>query len=826
MIRAHLRPGRSRASLRSLALVVAAVAALVIATAPLATAPAAAGSEPVRAQQVQQQSSQPGQQPTQQTGAGGPASASASSSTASTATVGAAANRTFAVVVGESRILQVAALVRVAIADPTIADVVVVSKTEVIVNGKAEGRTTLHVWDAAGRTSYDVRVCVDNEGLLREIEETIGISGVRARFARSTLLLDGVVETDSESERAELVARAYADKVLNLLTVRRPTLPPQPPVVEASEVRAAIGVSGVSVRVLKDAVILEGQVESPLDSDRAEKIARIYTNQVLNFIVVTPPPQIAEDGTGPKRAAAPSGEQAPSAIGTQTPTTAAGAAEGAGGAAPGEGPATAAGAAGALGATPGRVEPGQAGAAAGAPQTQAAAGGPGTHEGMEGAPAGSGTAEARVEKVDPDVALRDTIAAAVRDPAVEVTVVKGTVLLEGMVSSDYAKLRAETVARLYAPSVVSIIRVAEAPPQPPPAAPTAPAPQPSPPPPRPEPRLEDRVSEYIDVPTVKVRSVDGKLLLEGSVQSQNDLERASKIAGMFSKEVVSLLEMDDPVQVLLQVDVVEVNTNSLKNLGVTWGGVNGERIEPGSFLFGEVSFPPLPPLPTNLDSWQAWKEVIPHGSPVAEIWRLSPIRAIVDALVDQDLAKVLAAPSLLTLSGKAADFLVGGEIPVYVGQTDGKIAFEWRPYGVKLKMLPTVDTRGRIVIDVEPEVSCLDWSNALDVGDAVIPALKVRRASTHLVVTDGATIAIGGLLQSTEAKIVKKIPILGDIPIIGTLFKSEKFERGETELVILITPKVVRASEPVTRDMMVKPAPPSTSTSTPTPTPASGGPGK
>ncbi|MGE5584345.1 MAG: BON domain-containing protein [Bacillota bacterium] len=798
MIRDHLHPERGRTSLRSFALVIVAVAVLAIATAPVATAQAAAGSEPVRAQQVQQQSSQPEQQPTQPTGAGGPASPSSST----------AANRTFGVVVGESRVLQVAALVRVAIADPTIADVVVVSKTELIVNGKAEGRTTLHVWDAAGRTSYDVRVYVDNEGLLREIEETIGINGVRARFASSTLLLDGIVETDRESERAELVAKAYADKVLNLLTVRRPTLPPQPPVVEASEVRAAIGVSGVSVRVLKDAVILEGQVESPLDSDRAEKIARIYTNQVLNFIVVTPPPQTAEDGAGPGRAAAPSGKQAPSAIGTQTQITAAGAAEGAGGAAQGEDPATGSGAAG----------------AAGEPHTQAAVGSPGTHGGMEGAPAGSGTADARVDKVDPDAALRDTIAAAVRDSAVEVTVVKGTVLLEGMVSSDYAKLRAETVARLYAPNVVSIIRVAEPPPPQPAPSPSpaqTPPTQPSPPP---EPSLEDRVSEYIGTPTVKVRSVDGKLLLEGSVKSQNELDRAAKIAGMFSNDVVSLLEMTDPVQVLLQVDVVEVNTGALKNLGVTWGGVNGERIEPGSFLFGEVSFPPLPPLPTDLDTWQAWKDLIPYGSPVAEIWRLSPIRAVLDALVNEDRAKVLAAPSLLTLSGKQADFLVGGEIPVYVGQTDGKIAFEWRPYGIKLKMLPTVDTRGRIVIDVEPEVSSLDWNNALDVGDAVIPALKVRRASTHLVVTDGATIAIGGLLQSTEAKIVKKIPILGDIPIIGTLFKSEKFERGETELVILITPKVVRASEPVTRDMMVKPASPSPSTSTPTP--ASGGPGK
>lgn len=799
MISAYLHCGRRWAGLWALALVAAAVATLVTATAP------AAASEPAGAHQVQQQAQEQVQQQAQRVQQAGAV----------------APNRTFAVVVGESRILQVNGLVRVAIADPAIADVVVVSKTEVIVNGKAEGRTTLHVWDASGRSSYDVRVCIDNADLIREIEETIGISGVRARFARSTLLLDGSVETDADSERAELIAKAYADKVLNLLTVRRPILPPPPPVVEASEVQAAIGVKGVSVRVLKDAVILEGQVESPLDSDRAEKIARIFTNHVLNFIVVNPPLPVAgegEEGKGEAVAVAPAeGEPRPGEPGVQRPAAAGAGAGAAAGAesVPGE-------------AGTGSGQSGQAPAAAPetmtfSPELEVQAGAAGEEAAGE-AEATSGVKPGVPEKIDPDVVLRNTIVAAVRDPAVEVTVVKGTVLLEGLVSSDYAKLRAETVARLYAPNVVSIIRVAE----PPPTPPTPPSPSPAPsllpsPPSPPEPRLEDKVSAYINMPTVKVRSVDGKLLLEGSVASQNELERVGKIAAMFSNDVVNLVEMTDPVQVLLQVNVIEVNRSSLKNLGVTWGGVSGERIEPGSFLFGEVNFPPLPPLPTDLGTWDAWRKLIPHGSPVEEIWRLSPIRAVLDFLVNEDAAKVLAAPSLLTLSGKQADFLVGGEIPVYVGRSDGKIAFEWRPYGIKLTMLPTVDMRGRIVIDVQPEVSSLDWNNALDVGDAVIPALKVRRASTHLVVADGATIAIGGLLQNTDVKIVKKLPILGDIPIIGSLFKSDKFERGETELVILITPKVVRAGEAVTRDMMVKPA----TVPAPAPAPsASGGPGK
>ncbi|MGE5541717.1 MAG: pilus assembly protein N-terminal domain-containing protein, partial [Bacillota bacterium] len=377
MISPCLPCGGKRAGLWVFSVVAAAVAALVIATASAAASETAGAQQteptPVQAQEQAQQ--------VQQSGA-------------------VIANRTFAVVVGESRILQVNGLVRVAVADPTIADVVVVSKTEVIVNGKAEGRTTLHVWDTSGRSSYNVRVCVDNADLIREIEETIGMSGVIARFARSTLLLDGSVETDGDSERAERIAKAYADKVLNLLTVRRPTLPPQPPVVDASEVHSAIGVQGVSVRVLKDTVILEGQVESPLDAERAEKIARIFTNNVLNFVVVNPPPPppVADEGEAER------GEP--------------------------------------VAAAPQEVEPRPAEAAAQQPAAPEAGGASGERSARGEAGSGSGQSgeapgvvsettalepAAGPEESDPDQALRDAIVAAVRDPAVEVTVVKGTV---------------------------------------------------------------------------------------------------------------------------------------------------------------------------------------------------------------------------------------------------------------------------------------------------------------------------------------------------------------------------------------------------------------
>ncbi len=513
---------------------------------------------------------------------------------------GAGGDHTFAVVVGQSRVLSVNEVVRVAVADPAVADVVVISKNEVLVNGKLEGRTTLHVWDSSGHTGFDVRV----------------------------------YKVDSLSE---------------------------PP--------------------------------------RAER-----------------------------------------------------------------------------------------------PET------------------------------DPDVALKDAIVAALREPAIQVTVIKGAVLLEGEVPSDYSKLRAETIARLYASNVASVVRVVVEEPPPPAPAPEPPAPEPEPatPPKPPEPRLEEVVAEYIGIPTLKVRSVEGKLLLEGTVRSQIELERARKIAGLFSEDVVDLVEMTDPVQVLLQVQVVEATPSSLKNLGVTWGGLGATGIDAGSFVFGEVPLPVTPPLLPSTPEAQWWQARLPVSSIVTELWRLSPVRAIVDALVTDGDAKLLAAPSLLTLSGHEASFLVGGEIPVYTGYTEGRITLEWRAYGVKLDMLPTVDSRGRIVIEVQPEVSSLDWNNAVDIGDAVIPAFRVRRASTNLVLADGATIALGGLLQKSEVEVVKKLPGLGDlfgrIPIIGALFRSTRFESGETELVIFITPMIVATGDEIPTDMMLNPASPAP--------PSAGGQGK
>jgi pilus assembly protein CpaC len=179
-----------------------------------------------------------------------------------------------------------------------------------------------------------------------------------------------------------------------------------------------------------------------------------------------------------------------------------------------------------------------------------------------------------------------------------------------------------------------------------------------------------------------------------------------------------------------------------------------------------------------------------------EILRFDPIGARIRALEQQNKAKILSEPNLLVLDGREANMLVGGEIPVPVVQSaqvggTGSVTIEYKEFGVRLRVLPSITGENRLQLKVTPEVSSLDFSNAIVMSGFRIPALRTRRAETTVNVKDGQSLIIGGLIQSETAKLVKKIPLLGDLPIIGELFKDRSFVNNETELVIIITPQIV-----------------------------------
>jgi len=278
---------------------------------------------------------------------------------------------------------------------------------------------------------------------------------------------------------------------------------------------------------------------------------------------------------------------------------------------------------------------------------------------------------------------------------------------------------------------------------------------------------------------VKVSIVNKSVILEGLVRDQNEKARAEKIAAAFGDKVVNLLSVVKPLQVKLEAKIVEISRQKINNLGISWGG-NDPAVSPGTFLFGQG-------ISNSINS-----------SAFGNLGTYSPINAKLDALVKSRLAKVLSQPNMITLSGEKAHILAGGQIPVPVSSSDGKISIEWKDYGIKMEIEPLVSGGNLISTKIKAEVSTLDWSSDHQIGIGAglkIPPLNVRKAEAAIAVVSGQTMAIGGLISADTSRDIVKVPLLAQLPIIGNLFKSTSFSREETELIILITPTIVDADD-------------------------------
>ncbi|NLA59464.1 MAG: BON domain-containing protein [Firmicutes bacterium] len=353
-----------------------------------------------------------------------------------------------------------------------------------------------------------------------------------------------------------------------------------------------------------------------------------------------------------------------------------------------------------------------------------------------------------------DVPVRD-LAAKVQEaiglPYVTAKVVEGAVVLDGTVTSEEEAQGARAIAGIFSDKVVSRLVV---------------VPEPK----TPEPTLSEIIQAVLGLPDVQVRLVGEKVLLEGTVSEQKELDRALQIASAFGKQVVNLLKVEAPYQVLIEVKVIEASRSDLEQLGLSWGSLERGVLIPDKVLLGELII----------------------GEPIE---RLLPLGAQLEALIDTGKARLLAAPSLLTLSGKEASFLSGGEIPVTVPK-DGELQILWKVYGVKLEVLPVVLEDGAVEVTLKPEVSTLDWTNGIRIDSLTLPAMKTRRTETVVYIEDGTTFVIGGLLENVESEQVHKVPLLGDLPLLGKLFRSEKVQVSQTELVFFVTPHILRGNEP------------------------------
>ena len=289
---------------------------------------------------------------------------------------------------------------------------------------------------------------------------------------------------------------------------------------------------------------------------------------------------------------------------------------------------------------------------------------------------------------------------------------------------------------------------------------------------------------------VEVRSVDGGIILEGTVREPTKAQELRDVAARYLGEnetLINRLTVAAPTQVNLRVRVAEVSREVTKLFGINWEGV----FTPGDFLFGFATgraFSSGGGLPFSRGLDQSGLADTLFGSYTSGD---VSINGLIDALEREGLVNVLAEPNLTALSGETASFLAGGEFPIPVGQDQNQISIEFKQFGVSLAFTPTVLAANRISMRVRPEVSDLSERGAIRVRELEIPALATRRAETTVELGSGQSFAIGGLISNTTRNNLDKVPALGDLPVLGTLFRSTRFRRSESELVIIVTPYLV-----------------------------------
>ncbi len=341
--------------------------------------------------------------------------------------------------------------------------------------------------------------------------------------------------------------------------------------------------------------------------------------------------------------------------------------------------------------------------------------------------------------------------------------------------------------------------------------------------------LKELISPYDPYDLVEIRSVPGAIVLEGQAESPKIAQEiVSLITQAFGKQaakgketgaeaggatIINRLVVKSPVQVHLGVKVAEVSRKVINALGINWqtalanagsfnlGTLTG--IAPFTSLNGtstDISLSKtanvLNMVPTTVDS------ISNDGIGLNLTTKKLNLNALINALEQDSLLTVLAEPNLVAISGETASFLAGGEFPYPVPQALGVTTIDFKSYGVSLAFTPTVLDGGLISMKVRPEVSELDNSTAIQVNGVAVPGLLIRRAETTIELGSGQTFAIAGLLQNIDASQIRSLPGLGDLPILGPLFRSNQFARQETELVILVTPYLV---EPVSGKEMMLP---------------------
>jgi pilus assembly protein CpaC len=305
----------------------------------------------------------------------------------------------------------------------------------------------------------------------------------------------------------------------------------------------------------------------------------------------------------------------------------------------------------------------------------------------------------------------------------------------------------------------------------------------------------DSVDQLLQLamPNAEIRAtpMNGLILLTGTVATPADVEEAQHLVQAFVGEgtqVISRLRTATPLQVMLRVKIAEVSRTLIRDIGV-----NLSTVDPTSgFLFGLGRGRPLGGIETGITTGFAGTGGgTTLGAITRDVFGLD-VAAALDLNENSGLVTTLAEPTLTALSGETASFLAGGEFPIPTAQGISGTSIEFKQFGVSLAFTPIVLEGGRISMRVRPEVSELSSEGAITLNGFRVPSLTTRRAETTVELGSGQSFMIGGLLRNGGQNTVERTPFLGNLPILGALFRSNSFRRNETELVIIVTPYLVR----------------------------------
>ena len=317
---------------------------------------------------------------------------------------------------------------------------------------------------------------------------------------------------------------------------------------------------------------------------------------------------------------------------------------------------------------------------------------------------------------------------------------------------------------------------------------------------------------------IRVSSINGRIMLSGTSPDATTLDKAVQIASQFGGDPINTVQVMQPQQIELDVRFIEVKRSAGRDLGVQWNAFGNSVLANSGSGLPASKLPITQPngsfqQPAYAGSGFGGPNVLASALPISPVVAAGVLSGVapfgflvgqlsnklqieVNALEARGAARMLAEPNLVTLSGETASFLAGGQIPIPEVGATGTPSFGFQPYGVGLSFTPTVLRDGIINLVVKPEVSQIDPSVTVSVAGTSVPGLTTRKASTTLELRDGQSFMLGGLLQSDGTNNIDQLPWLGNVPVLGALFRSTDYQKSETDLVIVVTPHIVRPLAP------------------------------